>query len=124
MIHFFGTGPQKRLSSLAPRLSPIIKKYPGGILIGRGKLHVPGAQGREKLSPWGLPLTIAWPFRIASVSPGIATIRLMKFVPARWGTGRGQASSSGLLGPPQVLLSAPAGGWTTAISPRSGSLNL
>ena len=35
MIHFFGTGPQSRLSSLSPRLSPIMKKWPGGIVISR-----------------------------------------------------------------------------------------
>src|SRR6185503_12059384 len=123
MIHFLGTGPQKRLSSLAPRLSPIIKKYPGGILIGRGKLHVPGAQGREKLSLWRLPLTIAWPFWIERVSPPTATIRLMKLVLSFCGVGREQASSSGLAAP-HVLLFAPAGGWKTTMSRRSGSLNL
>src|SRR4029078_11179166 len=37
MIHFSGTGPQKRLSSEDPRLSPIMKYIPAGIAISVGK---------------------------------------------------------------------------------------
>ena len=33
MIHPVGTGPQKRLSSDSPRLSPIMNQWPGGTLI-------------------------------------------------------------------------------------------
>jgi hypothetical protein len=48
MIQLLGTGPQKRLSSECPRLSPIMNQYPGGTLIGAGKLHSgsdPGEHG-------------------------------------------------------------------------------
>ncbi len=40
MIQFFGTGPHVRLSSLSPRLSPIIKKWPGGMVISRGRSQI------------------------------------------------------------------------------------
>ena len=34
MIQDSGMGPQKRLSSDSPRLSPIMNQWPGGIVIG------------------------------------------------------------------------------------------
>ena len=47
MIHFFGTGPQKRESSDAPRLSPIMKNIPLGTTMVFGKSHSPpGEHGR------------------------------------------------------------------------------
>ena len=44
------------------------------------------------------PLTTGWPSLIESVSPGPATIRLMKLVSDSWSTGCGQASSPLRLG--------------------------
>ena len=41
MIQLRGTGPQKRLSSDSPRLSPIMNQCPAGILMGTGRLHPP-----------------------------------------------------------------------------------
>ena len=46
MIHLSGTGPQNRLSSDTPRLSPIMKYSPGGIVIVFGKVQeLPPPQG-------------------------------------------------------------------------------
>jgi hypothetical protein len=68
-------------------------------------------------------LTIAWPSSIFSVSPGVATTRLMKLVSAGSSTGSGQASRGGSGSIPQVsVVSAPFGGWKTTMSPISGSL--
>src|SRR5215218_4115838 len=123
MIHLRGTGPQNRLSSDSPRLSPIMNQWPAGILIGRGKSHpVPPSHGRVKPSAWRLPLTKAWPPLMYSVSPGPATTRLMKLTLALVPVGRPHAWSGFLSGSPQVLLSEPAGGWKTTTSPTSGSL--
>src|SRR5262249_21398551 len=51
-IHSVGTGPQNRLSSGSPRLSPSMNQWPGGILSGVGKLQsaAPAGQGLMKLS--------------------------------------------------------------------------
>src|SRR4051812_12914740 len=124
MIHSRGTGPQNRLSSDSPRLSPIMNQCPAGILIVRGKSQPvpPSAQGRVKSSAWRLPLTYAWPPLMDTVSPGPATTRLMKLTSDLVDVGRLQASSGFLSGSPQVFVSAPLGGWNTTISPISGSL--
>ena len=44
MIHDPRIGPQKRLSSDSPRLSPIMKYSPEGILIVPEKLQIAGAR--------------------------------------------------------------------------------
>src|SRR3954454_6745371 len=112
MIHLRGTGPQNRLSSDSPRLSPIMNQWPAGIVIGRVKSQpVPPSQGRVKPSFWRLPLTNAWPPLMYKVSPGPATTRLMKLTPALVAVGRSQAWSGFLSGSPQVFVSDPAGGW-------------
>src|SRR3954470_18403608 len=111
MIHLRGTGPQKRLSSDSPRLSPIMNQCPAGIVIGRGKSQpVPPSHGRVKPSFWRLPFTYAWPPLMYRVSPGPATTRLMKLTLAFVAVGREQASSGFLSGSPQVFVSDPAGG--------------
>ena len=95
MIQEVGTGPQNRLSSDSPRLSPIMNQCPGGILIGCGKLQASSlgtAQGLMYGSDFFFPLTIGWPSTIESVSPGPATIRLMKLVSDGLLFGLGQAS--------------------------------
>ena len=53
-----------------------------------GKLQAPpGVQGLMK-SSWAIfPLTTGWPFWTLSVSPGPATIRLMKLTLASCGVG-------------------------------------
>src|SRR3954447_13162600 len=123
MIHLRGTGPQNRLSSDSPRLSPIMNQWPGGIVIGVGKSHpVPPSHGRVKPSFWRLPLTIAWPPRIETRSPGPATTRLMKFTSALVLVGRSHAAPGGRRSSPHVLDSEPAGGWKTTTSPTCGSL--
>src|SRR3954452_5845053 len=84
MIHFLGTGPQKRLSSEEPRLSPIMKYSPAGTVTVTGKSHPsPPPHGSANDSFCGLPLRITWPSRMESRSPGPATTRLMKFTLAR-----------------------------------------
>src|ERR1700712_2607120 len=123
MIHLRGTGPQNRLSSDCPRLSPIMNQWSAGILIGRVKSQpVPPVHGCVKPSAWRLPLTKAWPPLMYKVSPGPATTRLMKLTLALVAVGRSQAWSGFFCGSPQVLLSEPAGGWKTTISPTSGLL--
>src|SRR3954452_18385398 len=123
MIHLRGTGPQNRLSSDSPRLSPIMNQWPAGIVIGRVKSQpVPPSQGRVKPSFWRLPLTYACPPLMYSVSPGPATTRLMKLTLAFWPVGRSQAWSGFLSASPHVFVSDPAGGWKTTISPMCGLL--
>ena len=93
-------------------------------MISFGRLHprVP-PHGLMKSSGIGSPLTIAWPSLMVSVSPGVATTRLMKFVSAGSSTGSGQGSPGGSGCSPQVsVVSAPFGGWKTTMSPISGSL--
>ena len=65
-------------------------------MISFGRSH-PRAlpQGLMKSSGIGSPLTIACPSSMLSVSPGVATTRLMKFVSASSSTGSGQASFGG-----------------------------
>ena len=126
MIQLRGTGPQKRLSSLNPRLSPIMKYSFGGIVIGLGMSQgVPDPpQGLMKASFAITPLTTGWPFLMYSRSPGPATIRLMKFVPDSCGVGFGHAHDVPWPAPgtPQRGPSAPSGGWKTTMSPIWGSL--
>ena len=57
-----------------------------------------------------------------SVSPGPATIRLMKFWSERPGVASGQACRGGCGTPHSVAVSAPAGGWKTTMSPIAGSV--
>src|SRR3954468_1792461 len=114
MIQLRGTGPQNRLSSLRPRLSPIMKYSLGAIVIGSGMsqgVPVP-PQGLMKDSFAITPLTTGWPFLMYSRSPGPATIRLMKFVPDSRGVGFGHARGvpSPASGTPQRGPSAPSGG--------------
>src|SRR3954470_13501398 len=112
MIHLRGTGPQNRLSSDSPRLSPIMNQCPAGMVISRGKSHpVPPSHGRVKASFWSLPLTYARPLRIDSLSPGPATTRLMKLTSALVDVGLSHAWSAFLSGLPHVLVSEPFGGW-------------
>src|SRR3954470_9558517 len=122
MIHFSGTGPQKRLSSEEPRLSPIMKYIPEGILISVSKSQPsPPPQGSANGSFWSLPLSTTRPLSIRSLSPGPATIRLMKLTSARSGVGRSQGLPAGGWPDPQGLsCSAPAGGGKTTTSPTSG----
>src|SRR3954447_26810022 len=79
MIHLRGTGPQKRLSSELPRLSPIRKYDPRGTVIGL-RLHSAPGQEDANGSLAGLPLRITWPLTIAIVSPGTPTTRLTNVV--------------------------------------------
>src|SRR3954465_10736914 len=83
MIHSRGTGPQNRLSSDSPRLSPIMNQWSAGILIGVDIVHPRFALFAHVLEMYGsfsrLPLRITCPSTIRMVSPGPATTRLMKF---------------------------------------------
>src|ERR1700710_1289349 len=105
MIHLRGTGPQNRLSSDSPRLSPIMNQWSAGILIGRVKSQpVPSVHGRVKPSAWHLPLTKAWPPLMYTVSPGPATTRLMKLTLDLVAVGLSQAWSDFFSGSPQVFV--------------------
>src|SRR3954447_11966856 len=125
MIHLRGTGPQKRLSSDSPRLSPIMNQCPAGTLMGIGRLHPrprsPAHVSEMYESLSRLPLRYTWPLRTAIVSPGRPTTRLMKLTDAFVGVGRPHAWPSRRGGSPQGSLSDPAGGWKTTTSPTSGS---
>src|SRR5690348_3110546 len=79
MIQLRGTGPQKRLSSESPRLSPIRKYMPLGTVIVF-RLHSAALQEDAKGSATCLPLRITWPLRIAMRSPGRPTTRLTNVV--------------------------------------------
>ena len=59
---------------------------------------------------WRLPLRIAWPSMIASVSPGPATIRLMKLTLAFVFVGAGHGWFSSCWTPHSFAFSAPLGG--------------
>src|SRR5436305_5902042 len=120
MTHEVGIGPQKRLSSDSPRLSPIMKTWPVGTTIVRRKSHEPpGRQGLMNGSDCSLPLRITCPPRIAIESPATATTRLMKVCVE----GRGVGVEHGLSVPapwlvaPQIggIGSAPCGGLTTRL---------
>src|SRR3954452_14609599 len=123
MIHFFGTGPHSRLSALCPRLSPVVKKDPGGVVISFGRLQIAQlASGRMKGSFWSLPSTYTRPASPLILSPGPPTTRLMKLLFDLFDVGFWQGwPSSGSLGMPHVFSSAPAGGLNTTIWPRWGS---
>src|SRR4051794_2308972 len=79
MIQSRGTGPQKRLSSELPRLSPIRKYMPWGIVISL-RLHSAPEQSRANGSLVRLPLRITWPPTTAIRSPGTPTTRLTNVV--------------------------------------------
>src|SRR3954449_6846474 len=125
MIHFFGTAPHSRLSALCPRLSPIIKKWPGGTVISLGRLHRGCEHGVFLLmngSFWSFPSMYTRLFSTLRRSPGTATTRLMKLLLDFCGVACWHGwPSSGSVGTPHVLLSAPAGGLKTTMSPRWGS---
>src|SRR4051812_25634144 len=115
MIQSRGTGPQNRLSSLEPRLSPIMKYSFGGIVMVLGRSHpIPLPHGLMKSSLATTPLTTGWPSLTLSSSPGPATIRLMKLVSDSSGAERPHGAlvpspvfGSAHLGPPPT---APTGG--------------
>src|SRR3954447_26628490 len=79
MIHLRGTGPQKRLSSEFPRLSPIRKYIPLGTVI-EFRLQSELLHDRANGSFAATPLRHTWPFSIAIRSPGRPTTRLTKVV--------------------------------------------
>ena len=91
-------------------------------MIGFGRLQAGAApQGRMKgSSVFSTPLTTGCPSRTLSVSPGPATIRLMKFWLDSASVGVGQACVGRVRGAAFVPLSAPAGGWKTTMSPIDG----
>src|SRR3954454_20469694 len=79
MIHLRGTGPQKRLSSEFPRLSPIRKYMPLGTVI-EFRLQSAVVHDRANGSLAATPLRQTWPFSIAMRSPGRPTTRLTNVV--------------------------------------------
>src|SRR5215207_4373219 len=79
MIQSRGTGPQKRLSSELPRLSPIRKYMPFGTVIAL-RLHSAPAHEEANDSLAGFPLRITWPLRTEIRSPGSPTTRLTNVV--------------------------------------------
>src|SRR3954467_12744286 len=121
MMDLRGTGPQKRLSSDSPRLSPIMNQCPGGMVMGVGSVHPRLALLAHVLEMYGsfsrLPLRITWPSTMRMVSPGPATTRLMKLTFAWPGVGLSHAAFSSLLRSPQVSVSEPAGGGNTPTAP-------
>src|ERR687894_1534592 len=122
MIHSRGTGPQKRLSSEAPRLSPIMNQWTAGTVTARGKSHSdPAPHGRMNDSRWRSPFRTTCPSSIAIRSPGPATTRLTKLTSARSGVGSSQTSPAPGWDPHWSPFSAPAGGWKTMTSPTVGS---
>src|ERR671920_2038997 len=98
MMELVGTGPQNRLSSDSPRLSPIMNQCPAGMVIGVGKVHPRFALFAHVLEMYEsfsrLPLRITCPLMMRIVSPGPATTRLMKLTFALPGVGRSQAAFS------------------------------
>src|SRR4051795_8755247 len=126
MMDLRGTGPQKRLSSDSPRLSPIMNQCPGGIVMGVGIVHPRFALFAHVLEMYGsfsrLPLRITWPSTMRMTSPGPATTRLMKFTFDLPCVGLSQAEFSSLVRSPQLSVSEPVGGWKTTMSPTFGSL--
>ena len=123
MIQSSGTGPQKRLSSEEPRLSPIMKYSPAGIVIVFGKSQPPpGLQAAVKGSSASSPLRMTCPPLTLTVSPGPATTRLMKLTSSFRGTDSGQ-TESGEWATPQRWALAPTGGWKTTTSPTLGLEN-
>src|SRR4051794_26514401 len=126
MMFCRGTGPQKRLSSDSPRLSPIMNQCPGGIVMGVAIVHPRFALFAHVLEMYGsfsrLPLRMTWPSTMRMTSPGPATTRLMKLTFDLPGVGWSQAAFSSLLRSPQVSVSEPCGGWKTTMSPTFGAL--
>src|SRR6185312_3012358 len=57
MMESRGTGPQNRLSSDSPRLSPIMNQWPGGIVIGVVRLHTTPTAAAHGLMYESLSLT-------------------------------------------------------------------
>src|SRR3954469_22891639 len=80
MIQARGTGPQKRLSSELPRLSPIRKYMPFGTVIAL-RLHSAPAHEDANGSLAGAPLRITWALIPAIRSPGNPTTPLTTVVP-------------------------------------------
>src|ERR671930_31201 len=96
MIHFLGIGPHSRLSALCPRLSPIIKKCPGGMVMSVRKLQMGQvASGRMYGSFRGLSLMYTPPRTTFRRSPGSPTTRLMKLLFDFWGVGFSHARPPG-----------------------------
>src|SRR3954464_7252428 len=126
MMALRGTGPQNRLSSDSPRLSPIMNQWPGGIVIGVESVHPRFALLSHVCEMYAsfsrLPLRMTWPSTIRMTSPGPAATRLMKLTFALPGVGRSHAAFSSRLWSPQVSVSEPSGGWKTTTSPTFGSL--
>ena len=84
--------------------------------------------GPDEVFLGDFPLTTGCPFWTLSVSPGPATIRLMKLTVASCGVGSSQAAPllpparcSGRRIRPSPAASAPCGGWKTTMSPILGS---
>src|SRR3954447_1777168 len=123
MIHLRGMGPQKRLSSESPRLSPIMNQWPAGTVTSLGKSQPLPLHCRAYGSFTRLPLRITWPRTIRIRSPGPPTIRLMNVVSATVGVSLMQIWPSGGCAAhcPPAGDSAPAGGWNTSTSPTDGS---
>jgi hypothetical protein len=94
MIHERGTGPQNRLSSELPRLSPITYTSPLGTVTARGKSQpLPGSHGAANGSLWTRPLRMTWPLRTAMRSPSTPTTRLMNVCDERARVGRSHGVS-------------------------------
>src|SRR4051794_10450193 len=121
-----GTGPQKRLSSDSPRLSPIMNQCPGGMVMGVAIVHPRFALFAHVLEMYGsfsrLPLRMTWPSTMRMTSPGPATTRLMKLTFDLPGVGLSQAAFSSLVRSPHVSVSEPCGGGETTMSPTFGAL--
>src|SRR5918911_3272995 len=122
MMALRGTGPQNRLSSDSPRLSPIMNQWSGGIVIGVDSVHPRLALLSHVWEMYAsfsrLPLRITCPSTMRITSPGPATTRLMKLTFDCPGVGRSQAAFSSRLGSPQVSVSEPAGGGETTKAPH------
>jgi hypothetical protein len=75
------------------------------MVMGSGKLQAPpGVQELMKSSSATSPFTTGWPFWMLSVSPGPATMRLMKLTSDFSGVGSSQAAP---LEPPAPVLGSP-----------------
>ena len=62
MIQPVGTGPQNLLSSDAPRLSPIMNQWPGGIFTAVGTLH------GSLLEPGGFLITCSCSYNVGEAA--------------------------------------------------------
>ena len=94
--------------------------------MGFGKLQAsPPAHCRMKSSSViGVPFTTGWPSWTATVSPGPATILLMKLVSDWSAVGVPHGSPFPWVAPhlgTPLAESAPSGGWNTTMSPILGS---